>query len=160
LAMPERHRFIRGMISWIGGRQVPLLYDRDARFAGETKYPLRKMLRLAWDAVTGFSIRPLQMAINLGLAVSFLGLLLVLYSVLGWLVGGTVDGWTSLMAAIGILGGIQLLVLGILGEYLGRMYEQAKGRPLFLVREVLNLEDAELPGATGSGPDKLRRFDS
>ena len=90
------------MISWIGGRQVPLPYDRDPRFAGATKYPLRKMIKFAWDAVTGFSIRPLQAAIKLGLAVSSAGFLLVLYSLCGWLAGGTVDGWTSLMAMIGV----------------------------------------------------------
>jgi glycosyltransferase involved in cell wall biosynthesis len=153
LGMPERHRFIRGMMSWIGGRQVPLPYDRDARFAGETKYPLRKMLKLAWDAVTGFSIRPLQLATKLGVAVSGAAFLMIVYSLCGWLAGHAVDGWTSLMAAVGLLGGIQLLVLGVLGEYLGRMYEQSQGRPLFMVREILNQQATE---ATADRHDRDR----
>jgi dolichol-phosphate mannosyltransferase len=153
LGMPERDRFIRGMISWIGGRQVPLPYDREARFAGRTKYPLRKMLRLAWDAVTGFSIRPLQLATALGMVVSSAGFALAVYSLCGWLAGRTVQGWTSLMAAVGVLGGIQLLVLGVLGEYVGRAYVAGQGRPLFLIRDVLN---APALGAVPAGDGRGR----
>ena len=140
LAMPERHRFIRGMVSWIGFRQVPLPYDRRARFAGTTKYPLRKMLRFALDAITAFSIKPLALASWVGIATGLFALGLLAYSFLswlGWVNGKPEPGWTSLMAAIAILGSVQLLVLGILGEYLGRMYEQAKGRPLFIIEEVV-----------------------
>src|SRR5262249_40554016 len=137
MAMPERHRFIRGMISWIGGRQVALLYDRSPRFTGTTKYPLRKMIRFALDAVTGFSTRPLKMATSLGLAVSGLGFCMFVYAIAGWLNGATIAGWASLMAGIGLIGGMQLVVLGIMGEYLGRIYDQSKGRPLFLIDEVV-----------------------
>ena len=153
LAMPERHRFIRGMVSWIGFRQVPLVYDRQARFAGTTKYPLRKMVRFAVDAITAFSIKPLALASWVGIGTGLFALGLLAYSFLSWLgwVGGKVEpGWTSLMAAIAILGSVQLLVLGILGEYLGRMYEQAKGRPLYIIEDVVR--SARGPDDEQDGP--------
>ena len=131
-AMPEHHRFIRGMVAWIGGLQVPLLYDRAARSAGTTKYPLRRMLRFAADAITGFSRRPLQIATGLGVLAAVLSLLLGLYSVLGWAWGANVPGWTSLMSAIGFLSALQFFLMGALGEYVGRLYEDSRGRPLFL----------------------------
>jgi dolichol-phosphate mannosyltransferase len=137
MAMPEQHRFIRGMISWIGGKQVPLLYDRAPRAVGETKYPVQKMIRFAIDAVTGFSTRPLKLASSLGLAVSAFGFLTFLYAIAGWLGGSTIAGWASVMASVGLIGGVQLMVLGVMGEYLGRMYDQCKGRPLFLIDEVI-----------------------
>jgi glycosyltransferase involved in cell wall biosynthesis len=137
-AMPEQHRFIRGMVAWIGLRQVPLLYDRDPRFAGETHYPLNRMIRLAFDAITGFSVVPLRLASLTGVAIGGLGLLLLLYTVLAWAEGRTIEGWTSLMTLMLILGGAQLLLLGIFGEYLGRLYIEAKRRPLFVVDRVLS----------------------
>jgi polyisoprenyl-phosphate glycosyltransferase len=133
LAMPERHRFIRGMVSWIGFNQVPLLYNRGARFAGETKYPLRKMWRLAVDAVTGFSTRPLRFANLAGFLTSLLALGLVVFSIVSYFQGKTIVGWTSVIAVVAFLSGIQMFVLGILGEYIGRLYEESKGRPLFLI---------------------------
>jgi polyisoprenyl-phosphate glycosyltransferase len=151
LAMPERQRFIRGMISWLGFRQVPVLYDRDARYAGETKYPLRKMVRLAVDAVTSFSTRPLVLASVLGLLFSTVAFGMLVYALVAWAFFDTVAGWTSQMVVVTLLGGIQLLVLGIQGEYIGRLYEQAKGRPLFLIDEVVSsgeppARDAQAPG--------------
>lgn len=133
--MPERHRFLRGMVAWIGGRQVPLLYDREPRYAGTTKYPLRRMLRFASDALTGFSRRPLQLATATGVTAALMSLGLGLYSLIGWVIGETTPGWTSLMAAIGLLSALQFLMLGVLGEYLGRLYEASLGRPLFLELE-------------------------
>lgn len=130
--MPERHRFIRGMVAWIGGRQVPLFYDRQAREAGSTKYPLRRMLRFATDAITGFSRRPLQVATGLGVLAALMSLALLVYSVVGWLLGSNVPGWTSLMAAIGFFSALQFFLIGVLGEYLGRLYEESRGRPLFM----------------------------
>jgi dolichol-phosphate mannosyltransferase len=135
-SMPERHRFVRGMVSWIGFRQEPYTYDRDARYAGETKYPLRKMLSLAADAVTSFSTRPLRMAGILGLATAMLGVGLLAYVVVSLAVGSAVPGWASLIAAMAILGSIQLFVLGVFGAYLGRMFEQLKGRPLFVIEQI------------------------
>jgi dolichol-phosphate mannosyltransferase len=137
LSMPERHRFIRGMVSWVGFTQVPLVYDRDARFAGTTSYPFRKMLRFALDAVTSFSIKPLTWASKLGFFFALLSAGLIVYSLLGWLSGKAVPGWTSLMAVVALLGGVQLFFLGILGEYVGRLYDQSKGRPLFIIESVV-----------------------
>lgn len=146
LAMPERHRFVRGMVSWIGFRQVPVEYKRDPRLAGETHYTLRKMLRFAVDAVTSFSIRPLTFARTLGLVTAGLALVLFVYSIVSWLVFQTAPGWTSIMAGVALLGGVQLLVLGIIGEYLGRLYDQSKGRPLFIIESVLRAEDPDEAG--------------
>jgi dolichol-phosphate mannosyltransferase len=137
VAMPERHRFIRGMVAWIGGRQVPLMYDRRERVAGESKYPLRKMIRFAFDAITAFSVVPLTAAMTIGWVMSAVGLALFVYAIFGWLAGAIVPGWTSLMAAVGLLGGMQFLMLGIVGTYLGRLYDQSKGRPLFIIGEVV-----------------------
>jgi polyisoprenyl-phosphate glycosyltransferase len=135
-AMPERHRFVRGMVAWIGFRQVPIRYTRQARHAGTTKYPLRKMLRLALDALTAFSTKPLAIASLLAVATSVFGMGILGYAFLGWMYGRTVSGWTSMLGAIAIFNSAQLLMLGILGEYLGRLYQEAKGRPLFVVEEV------------------------
>jgi polyisoprenyl-phosphate glycosyltransferase len=136
LAMPERERFLRGMVSWIGGKQVPFDYVRDARHAGSTKYPLAKMLRFGTDAVTSFSIVPLRFAVWLGLTIAGLAMLLLAYSLWRWLAGEVVTGWTSVMSAIALFAGVQLLVLGIIGEYLGRLVQESKGRPLFLIDTV------------------------
>lgn len=137
ISMPERHRFLRGMISWIGFRQEPFLYDRDSRFAGVTKYPLRKLIDLAVNGVTAFSTKPLRLAVHFGLLSIIFAVLLFIYSIVGWLFYPSApQGWASLMGAVSILGGIQLLVLGVIGEYLGRTYEQSKGRPLFIVDRV------------------------
>jgi len=137
LAMPERHRFIRGMVAWIGGRQVPLLYDRKARAAGETKYPLARMVRFAVDAITAFSVVPLMASMTIGWVMAAVGFGFFVYSIVGYLLDYNLPGWTSLMAAMGLLGGMQFLMLGIIGAYLGRLYDQSKGRPLFMIREIV-----------------------
>jgi polyisoprenyl-phosphate glycosyltransferase len=168
LAMPEQARFIRGMVAWIGFKQVPFAYDRDQRFAGETKYPLRKMLRFAFDALTGFSSAPLKLASHAGLWLSFGSVLLVLYIAYAWLAGQSIQGWTSLMLVVVILGAIQMFVLALMGEYIGRLYNEAKRRPLYIVQEVVGGErgDARLgyiaeatansdkPGGKGKRPIK------
>jgi dolichol-phosphate mannosyltransferase len=135
-AMPERYRFIRGMVSWIGLRQTAFPYERAARFAGETHYPWRKMLLLAADAITSFSVVPLRFASHLGFVFGALSILALGYAVVSWLSGNALPGWTSLAALILILGSVQLLVLGIFGEYLGRMYMEAKQRPLYIDSEI------------------------
>ena len=138
LQMPERHRFIRGMVSWVGFRQVPFLYDRDARFAGETKYPFTRLLKLALDGIAASSTRPLALASYAGLLFAGASLVLIVYALYSWLfVGKTPPGWTSLMIAVTLLGSVELFVLGIIGQYLGRMHEQLRGRPLFIVKNVL-----------------------
>jgi len=135
-SMPERHRFVRGMVSWIGFHQEPFGYDRDPRFAGTSKYPLRTLIRLALDAITSFSVKPLRMATVLGLLAAMFGLGVLVYVFISWLAGSTVHGWTSTLAAVAILGSIQLLTLGVLGMYVGRMYEQTKGRPIFIIETI------------------------
>jgi dolichol-phosphate mannosyltransferase len=149
VAMPERHRFVRGMVSWIGGTQVPLVYDRDARAAGVSKYPFAKMLRFAADAITSFSMVPLRLSIILGWIMAGIGFAAAINSVVGALMGRTVPGWSSLMATIGLLTGTQFLMLGIIGAYLGRLYEQSKGRPLFMIRDMVGGPDTSAIG-TGS----------
>lgn len=141
-AMPERFRFVRGMVSWIGLRQVAISYSREPRFAGQTHYPLRKMVVLAVDAMTSFSIAPLRLASHLGLAFGFLGLALLAFAIGSWLTGNVLPGWTSLAAIMLILGSVQLFVLGVFGEYLGRMYIETKRRPLYIVNEVRRGSDS------------------
>ena len=136
LSLPEQARFIRGMVAWIGFRQVPLPYDRAERHAGETNYPFGKMLRLAFDAMTGFSTAPLRLASHAGLLLTGASLLLLVYIAVGWLTGSAVQGWTSTMLVVVLLGAVQMFVLGMIGEYLGRLYVEAKRRPLYLVADV------------------------
>ncbi len=135
-AMPERDRFIRGMVAWLGGRQTEILYDRDARATGETHYTLRRMLRLATDGLTSFSTAPLRLATALaGLGVAAAAGLLV-YVLIGFLTGHATPGWTSLALIVVFFSTAQLICLAIFGEYLGRTYMQAKGRPLYLIDEI------------------------
>lgn len=136
-SMPEQHRFIRGMVAWVGFKQVPLHYRRAERFAGETKYPLTKMLRLAFDAITGFSTQPLRISLYLGVFFGSVSAALLAYTIIGWLYFRTVQGWTSLMAVMLMLGCAQMLLLGIIGEYLGRLYMQSKQRPLFVIADIV-----------------------
>ena len=136
LAMPEQARFIRGMVAWIGFRQVPFAYDRQERFAGETKYPFKRMLRFALDALTGFSSAPLKLASYAGLWLAAGSVLLILYIAYAWIAGESIQGWTSLMAVVLVLGSVQMFVLALMGEYIGRLYNEAKGRPLYIVQEV------------------------
>jgi len=145
LSMPEQARFIRGMVAWIGFRQVPFAYKRDERFAGTTKYPFRKMLAFAIDALTGFSSAPLKLASHAGLWLSVGSVLLVLYILAGWLSGRAIPGWTSLMLVVVVIGAVQMFVLGLLGEYIGRLYSQSKQRPLYIVQEIAGGRIAEAP---------------
>jgi dolichol-phosphate mannosyltransferase len=140
-AMPERDRFVRGMVSWVGFRQTALPYRRAERFAGESKYPLRKMLRFATDGILSFSTKPLQMSVAMGMlcaAMSLLGILYALY--LRLFTNIWVEGWTALMIAVLFIGGVQLISVGILGEYVGRIYNEIKKRPLYVVEEYTGFE--------------------
>jgi polyisoprenyl-phosphate glycosyltransferase len=135
----ERNRYIRGIISWLGFRQTAVEFVREQRFAGETKYPLKKMIRFAFDAITSFSYKPLKLASYFGGLVSLAGFVymaVVLYQ--KFFTNKTVAGWTSMMAVSLIFNGVVLIMLGIIGEYIGRIYDEAKGRPLYVVRETLN----------------------
>jgi dolichol-phosphate mannosyltransferase len=144
LAMPEQARFIRGMVAWIGFRQVPFVYDRQERHAGETKYPLGKMIRFALDAITGFSSAPLKLASHVGLALSIGSVLLILYITYAWLSGESIQGWTSLMLVVVVLGAVQMFVLALMGEYIGRLYNEAKRRPLYIVQEIAGADGREI----------------
>ncbi|WP_423742949.1 glycosyltransferase family 2 protein [Ferroacidibacillus organovorans] len=135
----EKHRFIRGLVSWVGFRQIGVPYERAERFAGESKYPLRKMLKFSLDGITSFSFRPLQWASKLGMASSGIGFLFILVLLyLKIFTTLTIQGWTSLMVVVLFLGGIQLFMLGVLGEYIGRIYDEVRDRPLYLIRERKN----------------------
>jgi polyisoprenyl-phosphate glycosyltransferase len=139
--LQEQSRFVRGLVTWVGYNQTPVLYDRDPRYGGETKYPIGKMMKFALDGITGFSSQPLRLASHAGLlfAASSMALMvgLTIYKFAGG--QGLVPGWTSLAVAVLFLGGLQLLAIGILGEYVGRIHEEAKRRPLYLVRDTRNV---------------------
>lgn len=147
-SMRERHRFIRGMVSWVGGKQVAVTYDRKARFAGETKYPLRKMIAFAVDAITSFSVVPLRLVTWLALSVIGLTILAAIAVVLVKLIDPHyfIPGYPSIIITIVFFGGVQLLALGIIGEYLGRMYESSKARPIYIIEQVYAQRDGRLTG--------------
>lgn len=135
-ALRESHRFVRGMVAWVGFRQTAVLYDRAGRFAGLTHYPLRKMLRFALDGVTSFSVVPLRIATYLGVASGIIGIGTAAWAAWDKLSGHyTTPGWTTIMVAISLASSAQLLMTGILGEYVGRIYEEVKRRPLYLVSD-------------------------
>ncbi len=145
--MRERHRFLRGMGAWVGFRQVGVPYDRQARFAGETKYPFRKMLRLALNAITGFSYLPLQLATYFGFVSAGLAALAIPVVIVLRIVGvHGFEGQATTLVAVLFLGGVQLISLGILGEYVGRIYDEVKGRPLYILDEPAPANDPG-PGA-------------
>jgi polyisoprenyl-phosphate glycosyltransferase len=137
---PERHRFLRGMVSWVGYNQVGVEYDRDERLSGATKYPLTKMLRFAVDGITSFSDVPLRFASYLGFISSVVAfvyaLTVIIFKIFGHNAPGYTRGWASTIVAVLFLGGVQLISLGILGEYIGRIYDEAKGRPLYLIADI------------------------
>jgi polyisoprenyl-phosphate glycosyltransferase len=146
LEMPERHRFLRGLVRWAGYRQTFVEYHRATREAGESKYSLRRMILFAWDAVVSFSSFPLRIASVLGVCVSVLGLLYLVYVLaIRVFTSEAIQGWTSVTAAVLVLGGAQLIFLGVIGQYLGRMYDDIKRRPLFLIAD--STETPELPAA-------------
>ncbi|MEA3051843.1 MAG: polyisoprenyl-phosphate glycosyltransferase [Sphingomonadales bacterium] len=169
LSLPEQARFIRGMVAWVGFRQVPIAYDRAERHAGQSKYPLSKMVRFALDAVTGFSTAPLRMASHIGLWLVAASVLLLGYIAIGFFTGSAIQGWTSLMLVVVVLGAAQMFVLGMIGEYLGRLYMESKHRPLYIVAEIAGhaggeaslghvaheaetMATSETPGGNGSRP--------
>jgi dolichol-phosphate mannosyltransferase len=138
--LPERHRFLRGMVSWVGFNQVALEYDRDVRYAGTTKYPLPKMIRFAMDGITSFSDAPLRFASYLGFGVSVVAfvyaVIVIAFKLFSLRPPAYTPGWASTIVAVLFLGGVQLMSLGILGEYLGRVYDEVKGRPLYLISDI------------------------
>jgi dolichol-phosphate mannosyltransferase len=155
LAMRERNRFLRGMTVWVGFEQTAVTYSRDARHAGRTKYTLRRMLRFALDAISSFSSLPLQAATLLGFVFSmaaFLGLPLV---VVARIAGIYSTGVPTVLFVILLLGGIQLITVGIIGEYVGRIYDEVKQRPLYVVREERNVQPGDTPPAEAAEPHRV-----
>ncbi len=138
---PERNRYVRGLIGWLGFKQTAYEYVREERFAGTTKYPLRKMIKLAVDAITSFSVKPLRIAGVLGLILSVLGFAYTVYVIIAKLCGAVFsDGWASTICIVLLLGGFILVMLGIMGQYIGRIYDEVRARPLYLISETVNLE--------------------
>ncbi len=141
-AMPERDRFIRGMVSWVGSRQTAVPYRRAERAAGASNYPLSKMLKFAMDGILSFSIKPLQLSVALGMFSASVALIGIIYAlVLRIFTDIWVEGWTALMLAVLFIGGAQLISVGVLGEYVGRIYNEVKHRPLYVVQEYLGFDD-------------------
>jgi dolichol-phosphate mannosyltransferase len=136
--LPEKNRYIRGLVSWVGFKQIAVEYERQERFAGETKYPLRKMLAFAIDAITAFSYKPLRLATTLGFIMSLLGfvyMLVIFYQAL--FTDRVITGWASTMVVVLLSQGIILMILGMMGEYLGRVYEELKNRPSYIIQEII-----------------------
>jgi dolichol-phosphate mannosyltransferase len=152
-ALKERHRFVRGMVAWVGFRQTAAYYDRGARFAGETKYPIRKMVHFAIDGITSFSIVPLRFATWLGLLAGVMAVATALWALyIKLFVSGAVQGWTTIIIIVALGASAQLLMIGVLGEYVGRIYEEVKRRPLYVVAEELNFGRFASPSAARDLP--------
>jgi polyisoprenyl-phosphate glycosyltransferase len=145
LSMRERNRFLRGMTVWVGYRQAAVPYRRDPRYAGETKYTVPKMLRFSLDAISSFSHRPLQLATLLGFLISTLAFVAIPVVIILRIMGSYLPGFGAITIAVLLLGGIQLIAIGIIGEYVGRIYDEVKGRPLYLVRSRRNVPELATP---------------
>ena len=140
----ETNIFLRGMVPLIGYKSDVVKYERSERLAGESKYPLKKMLALAWEGITSLSIQPIRMITWLGLIIFLISLIMIIYSIISFCVGATVSGWASTLCSIWALGGLQLLAIGIIGEYIGKIYLETKRRPRFIVERYLNDEDDDI----------------
>ncbi len=140
LSFSEVNLFLRGMVPLVGFKTDTVLYERGERFAGESKYPLKKMVAFALDGITSFSVKPIRLILNLGVVIFAVSVLILLYSLIRKLCGQTVSGWTSLVCSIWALGGIQLLALGVIGEYIGKIYNETKRRPRYIIETVLDEE--------------------
>ena len=134
----EVNLFLRGLAPLVGFQSTTVSYDRNERFAGESKYPLKKMLSFAVDGITSFSVKPLRMITTVGIVIFIVSLCMLLYTLVSWICGHTVIGWTSTLASIWMIGGIQLLSLGVIGEYIGKIYNETKRRPRFIIERYLN----------------------
>jgi dolichol-phosphate mannosyltransferase len=134
-SMPEKDRFIRGMVAWVGFKQFALQYEREERYAGESKYPFWKMAKFATDGILSFSIKPLRLSTLLGFISSLLSFVGVIYALIMWIIGSPVLGWTLMFIAIMFFSGVQLISLGVIGEYVGRSYAESKNRPLYIIDE-------------------------
>lgn len=159
ISMREHHRFMRGLSAWVGFRQEAVLYDRHERFAGTTKYPFQKMLRFSMDAITSFSHLPLQIATTFGIILAFLSLLGIIIAIVLRLFTDAIVGQASTLIMVLFMGGIQLIFLGIIGEYLGRIYDEVRARPLYIVHHLLGIGEEEQEEAQPNAP-RTRTFSS
>ena len=135
----EVNLFLRGMFPLVGYKSDVVYYERSERFAGESKYPLKKMLNFAWDGITSFSVKPLRFICTIGFVILFISIVIMIYSLIQKIMGNTVDGWTFLSISIWFIGGLQMISIGIIGEYIGKMYNETKQRPRYIISE--NLEE-------------------
>lgn len=135
----EVNLFLRGMFPLVGYKSDVVYYERNERFAGESKYPLKKMLNFAWDGITSFSVKPLRFICTTGFIILFISIIIMIYSLVRKLTGNTVDGWAFIAISLWLIGGIQMISIGIIGEYIGKMYSETKARPRFIISE--NLEE-------------------
>jgi dolichol-phosphate mannosyltransferase len=134
----EKDRFVRGLVSWVGFRQTSVTYRRDPRYAGSTKYPFKRMLKFSFDGITSFSTVPLKIATWMGAVAALLAVLYLMNVFVQWLIGNTIQGWATIMVALLFMGSVQLLCLGIIGEYLGRVFNEVKPRPMYVIEEELS----------------------
>ncbi len=142
-SLPEHDKFFRGLFSWVGFKQAPIEYERKERFAGETKYPLNKMIKLAKDGIFSFSTKPLRFVTKLGIISMIISILILIYSLLSFAFdwNNLTAGWTSIMVTITFFAGVQLISLGMIAEYIGRIYEESKNRPSYIINKKINFED-------------------
>lgn len=149
-SMPERNRFIRGLRSWVGFKQIGLEYERDKRYAGETKYPFLKLLKLGLDGIISFSEIPLKISIVLGIVISSISIIYSLYIAFNRIFNpeNQIPGWTTIVVGVAFLGGIQLLVMGFLGEYIIRIFDEVKRRPLYILNSAIGFEDEDVEGVS------------
>ncbi|NIK76930.1 dolichol-phosphate mannosyltransferase [Paenibacillus castaneae] len=157
--LKEKNRFVRGLVSWVGFRQTMVEYVREERFAGETKYPLKKMIAFAIDGITSFSYKPLKIATYAGFTLSissFIYLLVVIFQKL--FTGSTVAGWASIVAVNLLFNGIILMLLGLIGEYIGRIYDESKNRPLYIVRELQGYKASEKDVTANQDPEREKEY--
>ena len=141
-SMPEHNKFLRGLWGWVGFRQIPFEYERKERFAGKTKYPLKKMLRLASDGIIGFSTKPLKIVGALGILSIIISMFILIYSIISYIYGlnNLTAGWTSIMVTVTLFSGVQLLSIWIMSEYIGRIYDETKKRPQYIIDKKINLD--------------------
>ena len=141
-SMPEHNKFLRGLWGWIGFKQIPFEYERKERFAGKTKYPLKKMLKLASDGIIGFSTKPLKIVGALGILSIFISIVILIYSVVSYIFGlnHLTAGWTSIMVTVTLFSGVQLLSIWIMSEYIGRIYDESKSRPQYIIDKTINID--------------------
>ena len=141
-SMPEHNKFLRGLWGWIGFKQIPFEYERKERFAGKTKYPLKKMLKLASDGIIGFSTKPLKMVGALGILAIVISIIILIYSLVSYIFGlnHLTAGWTSIMVTVTLFSGVQLLSIWIMSEYIGRIYDESKSRPQYIIDKTINID--------------------